>query len=46
MQLHGLSEDAAFQSLRKNAMSHRMTMGEMSRRLLDAQELLNTQLKD
>lgn len=46
MKLHGLSEDAAFQSLRKNAMSHRMTMGEMSRRLLDAQELLNTQLKD
>lgn len=46
MQLHGLSEDAAFQLLRKNAMSHRMTMGEMSRRLLDAQELLNAKLKD
>ncbi|OUY07654.1 ANTAR domain-containing response regulator [Acinetobacter populi] len=46
MQLHGLSEDSAFQLLRKNAMSHRMTMGEMSRRLLDAQALLNNQLKD
>ncbi|TXJ09518.1 MAG: ANTAR domain-containing protein [Acinetobacter sp.] len=41
MQLHQLSEDAAFQLLRKNAMSHRITMGEMSRRLLDAQELLH-----
>lgn len=46
MQLHGLSEDSAFQLLRKNAMSHRMTMGEMSRRLLDAQALLHHQLKD
>jgi len=27
-------------------MSHRMTIGEMARRLLDAQELLNNQIKD
>ena len=43
MQLHGLTEDTAFQLLRKNAMSHRMTIGEMARRLLDAQQLLNNQ---
>ena len=30
MQLHGLTEDTAFQLLRKNAMSHRMTIGEMA----------------
>ena len=46
MQLHGLPEDTAFQLLRKNAMSHRITIGEMARRLLDAQQLLNNQLKD
>jgi len=46
MQLHRLSEDDAFQLLRKNAMSHRMTIGEMARRLLDAQQLLQSQLKD
>lgn len=46
MQLHQLNEEQAFQLLRKNAMSHRMTMGEMARRLLDAQQLLQTQLKD
>lgn len=46
MQLHGLNEEHAFQLLRKNAMSHRMTMGEMARRLLDAQQLLQNQLKD
>lgn len=46
MQLHTLTEDQAFQLLRKNAMSHRMTMGEMARRLLDAQQLLQNQLKD
>ncbi len=46
MQLHGLTEDTAFQLLRKNAMSHRMTIGEMARRLLDAQQLLSNQLKD
>ncbi|KAA5616718.1 ANTAR domain-containing protein, partial [Pseudomonas aeruginosa] len=45
MQLHGLPEDTAFQLLRKNAMSHRITIGEMARRLLDAQKLLNDQLK-
>ncbi|MEG0340707.1 MAG: ANTAR domain-containing protein [Acinetobacter sp.] len=46
MQLHGLKEEHAFQLLRKNAMSHRMTIGEMARRLLDAQQLLQNQLKD
>ncbi|RZJ21013.1 MAG: ANTAR domain-containing protein [Acinetobacter sp.] len=46
MQLHSLSEDQAFQLLRKNAMSHRMTIGEMARRLLDAQQLLQNQFKD
>lgn len=46
MQLHGLTEEHAFQLLRKNAMSHRMTIGEMARRLLDAQQLLQNQLKD
>ena len=46
MHLHALTEDQAFQLLRKNAMSHRMTIGEMSRRLLDAQQLLQNQLKD
>lgn len=45
MQLHALTEDQAFQLLRKNAMSHRMTLGEMARRLLDAQQLLQNQLK-
>ncbi|KMV09838.1 ANTAR domain protein [Acinetobacter baumannii] len=39
MQLHGLPEDTAFQLLRKNAMSHRITIGEMARRLLDAQKI-------
>ena len=46
MQLHSLNEEHAFQLLRKNAMSHRMTIGEMARRLLDAQQLLQNQLKD
>jgi len=46
MELHSLSEDQAFQLLRKNAMSHRMTIGEMARRLLDAQQLLQNQFKD
>lgn len=46
MQLHQLSEDQAFQLLRKNAMSYRITMGDMARRLLDAQALLNNHLKD
>lgn len=46
MQMHHLSEEEAFRLLRKNAMSHRMTMGKMARRLLDAQQLLQTRLKD
>lgn len=46
MKLHHLNEESAFSLLRKNAMSHRMTMGEMSRRLIDAQALLQGQLKD
>ena len=46
MQMHKLDEDTAFQLMRKNAMSHRMTMGEMARRLLDAQQLLNNPFKD
>ncbi|AXY59614.1 ANTAR domain-containing response regulator [Acinetobacter sp. WCHAc010052] len=41
MNLHQLNEEQSFQLLRKNAMSHRMTIGEMSRRLLDAQLLLS-----
>ncbi|NLZ85995.1 MAG: ANTAR domain-containing protein, partial [Gammaproteobacteria bacterium] len=40
IQLHALSEEQAFALLRKNAMSHRITIGEMARRLLDAQKLL------
>src|SRR5690554_3819088 len=40
IQLHALSEQQAFALLRKNAMSHRITIGEMARRLLDAQKLL------
>ena len=46
MTIHHLSENDAFQLLRKNAMSHRMNMGEMSRRLLDAQELLQSSAKE
>ncbi|UIJ74303.1 MULTISPECIES: ANTAR domain-containing response regulator [unclassified Acinetobacter] len=46
IQMHGLTEDQAFNLLRKNAMSHRMTMGEMARRLLDAQALLQSQFKE
>ena len=46
MQMHQLSEDQAFVLLRKSAMSHRMTMGEMARRLIDAQELLQSQFKE
>lgn len=46
MTIHHLSENDAFQLLRKNAMSHRMSMGEMSRRLLDAQELLQSSAKE
>ena len=46
IQMHGLAEEQAFNLLRKNAMSHRMTMGEMARRLLDAQTLLQSQFKE
>ena len=46
IQMHALTEDQAFGLLRKNAMSHRMTMGEMARRLLDAQALLQSQFKE
>ena len=46
MKIHQLSENDAFQLLRKNAMSHRMSMGEMSRRLLEAEQLLNSSLKE
>ena len=46
MQIHHIEEDKAFALLRKNAMSQRMTMGEMARRLIDAQALLQTQFKD
>lgn len=46
IQMHALTEEQAFSLLRKNAMSHRMTMGEMARRLLDAQALLQSQFKE
>ena len=46
MKLHSLSEDAAFQLLRKNAMHQRMTMGEMARRVLAVQQLLMQHAKD
>ncbi|MEG0343828.1 MAG: ANTAR domain-containing protein [Acinetobacter sp.] len=46
MQLHQIDEEHAFALLRKNAMSHRMTIGEMARRLLDAQLLLQSQIKE
>jgi len=41
MNLHHIDEESAFSLLRKNAMSQRITMGEMARRLLDAQLLLS-----
>ena len=34
MEQHKLSEEAAFAALRKSAMEHGLTMGELSRRLL------------
>ncbi len=37
---HQLSEDQAFQRLRKNAMSHRITLGDMARQLLTAKDIL------
>ncbi|MDM1756009.1 MULTISPECIES: ANTAR domain-containing protein [Acinetobacter] len=46
MNLHQINEENAFALLRKNAMSHRMTIGEMARRLIDAQALLQGHTKD
>ena len=47
MNLHHIDEESAFALLRKNAMSQRITIGEMARRLLDAQLLLSqTQFKE
>ncbi len=46
MKLHQLNEEQSFQLLRKNAISHRMTIGEMARRLIDAQALLQGQIND
>lgn len=46
MQLQKLNEEQAFQLLRKNAMSHRMTLGEMARRLIDAHALLQSSFKE
>lgn len=37
---HQLSEDQAFNRLRKNSMSHRITLGEMARKLLAAKDTL------
>ena len=38
---HGLSEDAAYQSLRKQAMSKRISMEEMAEAIINANEVLN-----
>lgn len=46
MKLHQLNEEQSFQLLRKNAISHRITIGEMARRLIDAQALLQGQIND
>lgn len=46
MQIHQLSEDHAFQLLRKNAMSQRITIGEMARKLIDAHQLLQSKLDE
>ncbi len=46
MQLHHFTEQEAYASLRKNAMSHRITLGDMARRFLDAQQLLHPTSKD
>ena len=43
IKIHDLSEEQAFALLRKSSMSHRTTMGDMARRLLDAQKLLSGQ---
>ena len=41
MGAHGLSEDAAYQSIRKQAMSKRVSMEEMADSIINANELLN-----
>ncbi|SDC09865.1 ANTAR domain-containing response regulator [Acinetobacter boissieri] len=46
IQIHKIDEEQAFQLLRKNAMSLRITLGDMARRLIDAQKLLQFQLKE
>ncbi|MBJ9371710.1 MULTISPECIES: ANTAR domain-containing response regulator [Acinetobacter] len=46
MHMHQIEEEKAFSLLRKNAMSHRMTMGEMARKLIEAQALLQSQFKE
>ncbi|MFT4022131.1 MAG: ANTAR domain-containing protein [Acinetobacter sp.] len=46
MHLHGLSEDAAFKLLRKNAMNARVSMGDLARQLLQAQQLLQQNFED
>ena len=42
MQQHQLSEDAAFATLRKSAMQHGLSMGELARRLLQMSAARNT----
>lgn len=46
IQIHHITEEQAFQLLRKNAMSLRITIGDMARRLIDAQKLLHFQCKE
>lgn len=46
IQIHHITEEQAFQLLRKNAMSLRITIGDMARRLIDAQKLLHFQSKE
>src|SRR5450830_1171588 len=40
MARHGLGEDAAYQKLRSMAMDRKMRLGELSQRILDAEQLL------
>lgn len=46
MQLQQLSEEEAFRLLRKNAMNARVSMGDLARQLIQAQQLLNQTFKD
>lgn len=46
MQIHNISEEKSFQLLRNNAMSSRITIGEIARRLIDTQKLLQFQPKE